>query len=98
MSKPGEIGDGPHFVLSSDGEIYGEDTPANRELVRRIHACVNACEGIATEELENGIIADMRRALDQVVPLLHDRKTVLDQLAAKIQTGGDGEPPTADNR
>lgn len=93
MSKPGEIGDGPHFILSADGEVYGEDNPTNREVVRRIHACVNACEGISTEELENGLIGDMRRALDQVVPLLQDRNTVLSQIAAEVRaTGRNGDP------
>lgn len=60
----------PHFLLTTEGELHGEDTPENREIVRRIHACVNACEGISTEELEKGIIADMRRVLAEVVPVL----------------------------
>lgn len=64
---------GPHFVLSVEGEIHGEDTPANRELVRRIHACVGACEGISTDELEQGVVQDMRRVIGQVVPLLQTR-------------------------
>lgn len=61
---------GPHFVLSASGEIHGEDTPENREMVRRLHACVAACEGISTEELENGIVQDMQRVIAEVVPLL----------------------------
>lgn len=67
----------PHFLVTSEGELHGEDTEENREIVRRIHACVNACEGISTEELENGIVADMRRVLAQVVPVLehHNRKS-----------------------
>lgn len=60
----------PHFVLSVDGSIYGEDTEENREWVRRIHACVNACEGISTEELENGVIGEMQQVLQQVAPIL----------------------------
>ena len=63
----------PHFVITHDGSLHGEDTPENREYVRRIHACVNACEGISTEELEKGIVQDMRRVLGQVVPLLAER-------------------------
>jgi hypothetical protein len=59
-----------HFVVNADGEICGEDLASNREIVRRIQACVNACEGLSTEELERGIIADMRRVLTDVVPLL----------------------------
>lgn len=67
----------PHFLLTHEGELHGEDTDENREIVRRIHACVNACDGISTEELEKGIIADMRRVLAQVVPVLeeHNRKS-----------------------
>jgi hypothetical protein len=67
----------PHFLLTTEGELHGEDTLENREIVRRIHACVNACEGISTEELEKDIIADMRRVLAQVVPVLelHNRKS-----------------------
>lgn len=60
----------PHFLLTTEGELHGEDTEENREIVRRIHACVHACEGISTEELEKGIVADMRRVLAQVVPVL----------------------------
>jgi len=62
------------FVLSTDGELYGKDTPENRDLVRRIHACVTACEGISTEELEQGVVADMRRALTDVLPILRSRR------------------------
>jgi len=73
MNQPSEPLRGPHFVVTGNGEIHGEDSDENREIVRRIHACVNACEGISTEELEKGIIQDMRRVLAQVVPLLQDR-------------------------
>lgn len=62
------------FVLSTDGELYGKDTPENRELVRRIHACVAACEGISTEELERGVVADMRRVIADVLPVLRSRQ------------------------
>ena len=64
----------PHFVLSTeDGAIHGEETPDNQEIVRRIHACVTACEGLSTEELERGIIQDMQRVLAEVVPILQER-------------------------
>ena len=64
----------PHFVISTeDGAIHGEDTPDNQEIVRRIHACVTACEGLSTEELERGILQDMQRVLAEVVPVLQDR-------------------------
>lgn len=62
------------FVLSADGELYGKDTPENRELVRRIHACVAACEGISTEELEQGVVAAMRQVITDVLPVLRSRR------------------------
>jgi hypothetical protein len=64
---------GPHFLLAADSSVHGEDTPENRELVRRIHACLNACEGISTDELEAGIIQDMCRAVAGIVPILRER-------------------------
>lgn len=65
--------DPEHLILTSSGEILGLDTPKNRELARRVKACLAACEGLATEELERGIIADMARVLSQVVPMLEDK-------------------------
>jgi hypothetical protein len=64
----------PHFVLSHEGELHGQDSPENRELVRRIEACVHACEGISTEELERGIVQDMRRVITEVLPVLQAQK------------------------
>lgn len=73
MSSNAESIRGPHFLLTAEGELHGEDSPDNREIVRRIHACVNACEGISTEELESGIVQDMRRVIAQVIPVLQGR-------------------------
>jgi hypothetical protein len=70
MTANAESMRGPHFLLSHEGDLHGEDSPENREIVRRIHACVNACEGISTEELESGIVQDMRRVIAQVIPVL----------------------------
>jgi hypothetical protein len=58
------------FVVTPDGELFGRDSDDGRELARRIHACFVACEGIATEELERGIVADMRRVIAGIQPLL----------------------------
>ncbi len=71
----------PHFLLTTEGELHGRDTGENREIVRRIHACVHACEGISTEELEKGIVADMRRVLEEVVPVLqhNNRQAALER-------------------
>ena len=64
---------GPHFVLTPGVSLHEEDTPENRGIVRQIYAYVDACDGITIEELEKGIIQDMRRALAQVVPMLEER-------------------------
>ncbi len=75
----------PHFVISSEGEILGEDTPENQVLVRRVVACVNACDGITTEELEEGIIADMRKVIAQAAPLLQERSQMTELLQREIR-------------
>jgi len=62
--------DSIRLVITPEGDVYGEGSAANQELVRRIQACVNACDGITTEELEAGIVADMRAVIAQVAPLL----------------------------
>lgn len=66
-------------LVNLNGEVHGEDSDETRELARRIKACVNACDGIATEELERGIVHDMCRVLSQVAPLL---RTKIDEKAA----------------
>ncbi len=57
-------------IVTLNGDIHGEDTAESRELSRRIKVCINACDGISTEELEQGIVHDMCRVLTQVAPLL----------------------------
>ncbi|QDT93093.1 hypothetical protein [Gimesia algae] len=76
----------PHFVISSEGELLGEDTPENQELVRRVVACVNACDGITTEELESGIIKDMRSVIAQTAPLLQERSQMTELLRREIRS------------
>jgi len=73
MEKPPHFHKSPQLVITHDGELHGEDTLENREMVRRIHACVNACDGISTEELEQGIVQDMRQVIAQVAPILHEK-------------------------
>lgn len=60
----------PAFVVTSEGELLGEDSPENRELVRRIEACVNACEGLSTADLEGGIVHQMLKVVTELTPLL----------------------------
>ena len=86
MSENGHRLDGPHFTLSMTGDIYGDDTPENHDIVRRIHACVSACEGISTEELEQGIIQDMARAIAQIVPLLQTEQPPLTGVPNTVTT------------
>lgn len=62
----------PAMYITADGDIHGVDTPENRELVRRVRACVNACEGITTVDLEAGVINQMVQVMQDVQPLLDD--------------------------
>ncbi len=61
------------FVITPDGELFGHDNDEARSLVKRIHASFVACEGLSIEELEKGIVADMRRVIEQVHPILKER-------------------------
>lgn len=58
------------LVITAAGDVFGPDTPENRDLARRIRACINACQGLKTEDLENGIVQDLCRTVLQVGPLL----------------------------
>jgi len=69
----------PLFVLSVEGDLHGLDTPGNRELIRRIEACVRACDGISTEELEQGVVGQMRQLLQDIVPVLQSRQATLQE-------------------
>lgn len=74
MSQTPQPATTPRFVLTTQGELYGEDTAENRELVRRIHACFAACEGISTADLERGVVAEMRQIIADVLPILQARQ------------------------
>ena len=65
----------PQFIVTAEGDLLGEDSPESREIARRIEAAVAACEGISTEELEAGIVQDMRRVLAEVVPVLQEQNS-----------------------
>lgn len=75
----------PKFIVTTEGELHGEDTPENREIVRRIHACVQACEGVSTEDLEQGVVADMCAMMGQVLPLLQEREQMA-QVLSQVQS------------
>jgi hypothetical protein len=57
------------ITLTADGEIFGADLPENRALSRRVRACINACEGFTTAELEQGLLTHMRRLIEHLAPL-----------------------------
>ncbi|EDL58842.1 hypothetical protein PM8797T_19884 [Gimesia maris DSM 8797] len=46
---------------------------------------MNACDGITTEELESGIIKDMRRVIAQTAPLLEERSQMTELLRREIR-------------
>jgi hypothetical protein len=95
MTAAGHDLKGPHFVLTLAGDIHGEESAENREIVRRIHACVNACDGISTDELERGVVQDMRRVIGQIAPLLQDRMQQFPSTAQSSTAPIISQPPRA---
>lgn len=75
-----EHGDGTRLDIVSD----------DAEHARRVRACLHACQGISTIELERGIIAEMRGALDVVLPLL-ERLRAREQGTAIVPAGSNAE-------
>jgi hypothetical protein len=74
MTHKGPEKESYRFVVTPDGDLFGRDDDAGRQIARRIHACFVACEGISTEDLEQGIIADMCRAIEAIHPLLQGQQ------------------------
>lgn len=70
--------DSPHFTLpptvsaphAQETEAEASANPDDAALLRRIQACVNACEGISTQELEEGVVQDMQRVIRDVAPII----------------------------
>jgi hypothetical protein len=75
--------DSPHFTLPPTGPASqmqqpGSEMQASEDAVtsddaaklRRIQACVDACDGISTQELEEGVVQDMQRVLRDVAPII----------------------------
>jgi len=64
----------PHFTLGSTANPSQVDEQPvqaqDAEMLRRIQACVDACEGISTQELEEGVVQDMQRVLREVAPII----------------------------
>jgi hypothetical protein len=77
-----ELAPSGQLVITAAGDVYGPDTPENQELARRIRACINACAGLTTEDLENGMIQDLCRTMMQVAPLLQSQQKELRNRAA----------------
>jgi hypothetical protein len=77
-----ELAPSGQLIVTAAGDVYGPDTPENHDLARRIRACINACEGLTTEDLENGLIRDLCRTVMQVAPLLQAQDRELRNRAA----------------
>ena len=95
MSAPTGQNDALKFIVTEDGIVPEIDDDEGQAIARRIQACVAACEGISTEELEAGIIHDLCRVLGQVVPELEEKKRLEAMLNPRINiTQPAGEDPT----
>ncbi len=77
-----ELAPSGQLVITAEGDVFGPDSPENRDLARRIRACINACKGLTTEDLENGLIQDLCRTVMQVGPLLESQNRQLRDRAA----------------
>ncbi len=73
----------PHFIVTVEGDVFGEESPENREIVRRIHACVNACTSLSTDELERGIVDDLQQTVQNIVPLLEEQRDVFEHVLGR---------------
>lgn len=77
-----ELAPSGQLIITAAGDLLGPDTPENQDLARRIRACINACNGLTTEDLENGLIQDLCRTVMQVGPLLQAQNRELQNRAA----------------
>lgn len=77
-----ELAPSGQLIITAAGDLLGPDTPENQDLARRIRACINACNGLSTEDLENGLIQDLCRTVMQVAPLLQAQNRELQNRAA----------------
>ncbi len=71
------------IILGADGMLQAADTPENRTILRRLEACLNACDGLSTDELEGGIVQDMRRVIADVVPVLEEKRDMERELVER---------------
>ncbi len=65
-----ELAPSGQLIVTAAGDVYGPDSPENHELARRIRACINACAGLKTEDLEAGLIQDLCQTVMKIAPLL----------------------------
>jgi len=91
----GKHEDGTDFILGSMNQNYEERAIAD---ARRIVACINACRGIETPELENGTLfkprlarikADMLAQSDELAAVLRERdeaRVIVAELAAVYES------------
>ncbi len=69
MLEPPRSEHSAQITVTGAGDIYATDTPENRELARRVQACVNACAGFTTGDLERGVLTEMRQVIEQLAPI-----------------------------
>lgn len=70
------------LIITAQGDLLGPDTPENRDLARRIRACINACDGLTTSDLEQGLIRDLCQVIHSLGPLLESQRRQLEAHAA----------------
>ena len=59
-------------------EATAQRDPCDEANARRICAAVNACAGIPTEALEQGVVGDLRQALDGLLTAAADLDAAID--------------------
>jgi hypothetical protein len=69
------------LIITASGDLLGDDTPENRELARRVKACINACHGLTTEELERGVVQELCQTIRELEPLLKSLRSSSERAA-----------------
>lgn len=85
-----EVYAGDKFILGTGGVHSPSELEAN---TKRIVACVNACEGITNEALDEHVINELMRVLDMVRNILlfddFDDKLLIEKLRKQVSLTND---------
>jgi hypothetical protein len=92
-ATPDESGEMTMIEVNANVTEAGWDTvafieaiwPAAHANARRICAAVNACQGISTEALERGIIADLRLVLGELLTAAGDLDAAIDGVTEEFE-------------